>query len=218
MQKITKTAVVIVFGLVGSAAFAQEIPEQARRDIADHLQGPFRIYRSEVRDDLTLNDAQKDAIEEYLRVFVPEAMQFFQSLEGLPSEEREKKVQEFRQKSQETLLDVLKKTLEANQMKRLHQIGLQQEGVFAAFHSPDVAKELQITDEQRKQFMDILQELMKKVEPLIKEAQSGGDPQQIRPKVMKIRKEHEIKAEGILTEPQKKQWKEMLGKPLPLDE
>ena len=33
---------------------------------------------------------------------------------------------------------------------------------------------------------------------------------------MKIRKEHELKLEDLLTDEQKKQWKEMLGKPLDL--
>ena len=47
----------------------------------------------------------------------------------------------------------------------------------------------------------------------MKEAQSGGNPQEIRPKVIKIRKEHEGKIEAILSDAQKKQWKDMLGKP-----
>jgi hypothetical protein len=35
---------------------------------------------------------------------------------------------------------------------------------------------------------------------------------------MKIRKEHEGRIEALLSEAQKKQWKEMLGKPLDLDD
>jgi hypothetical protein len=38
------------------------------------------------------------------------------------------------------------------------------------------------------------------------------------PKVMRTRKAHEYRIEAILTEAQKKQWREMLGKPLDLDE
>ena len=71
-------------------------------------------------------------------------------------------------------------------------------------------------DEQRQQFMTVIQELQKKVEPLMKEAQSGGNPQEIGPKIMKIRREHEGRIEAILTDPQKKQWKKMLGKPFDL--
>jgi hypothetical protein len=77
---------------------------------------------------------------------------------------------------------------------------------------------MKLTDEQRKQFVALVQELQTKIKPLIQEAQSGGNPEEIRPKVMKIRKEHERKIEALLTDAQKKQWKEMLGKPLDLDE
>jgi len=63
-----------------------------------------------------------------------------------------------------------------------------------------------------------VQEMQKQIEPLIKEAQKGGKPEEIGPRVMKIRKEHEGKIEALLTDAQKKRWKEMLGKPLNLDD
>jgi hypothetical protein len=43
-----------------------------------------------------------------------------------------------------------------------------------------------------------------------------AEPREIRPKVMKLRQEHEGKIEAILDDAQKKQWKELLGKPLDL--
>ncbi|TSA03000.1 MAG: hypothetical protein D4R77_11920 [Planctomycetaceae bacterium] len=158
-------------------------------------------------------------MEEHLRELLPDAMQFFQSLDGVPGEEREKKLKEFRQKAEEKLTPVLKATLKEDQSKRMRQLGLQQEGAFALWHgAPEIAKELKVTDEQRKQFMAVVQEFQKKVGPLIKEAQSGGNPEEIRPKVMKIRTEQEGKIEAILTDAQKKQWKEMLGKSFILEE
>ena len=66
--------------------------------------------------------------------------------------------------------------------------------------------------------MAVVMEFQKKVGPLIKEAQSGGNTEEIRPKLMKLKKEHEGKIEAVLTDAQKKQWKEMLGKPLDVDE
>ena len=48
--------------------------------------------------------------------------------------------------------------------------------------------------------------------------QSGGNVEEIRPKAMKIRKDHENQIEALLTDAQKKQWHQMLGKPLALDE
>ena len=45
----------------------------------------------------------------------------------------------------------------------------------------------------------------------MKEAQAGGKPEEIRPKIEQLRKDHAQKVEDILTDAQKKQWKELLG-------
>ena len=220
MQRLKRGVGLFVFlGLVCAQAAAQDIPEQARKEIAHNLQGPFMVIRDAVQEELKLTAEQKEKVEEHLRERLPDIMEFFQSLDGVKGEEREKKLHAFRQKAQEQLTTVLKATLKEDQSKRLHQLGLQQEGAFALFHGePKIAKSLKITVEQRKQFMAVVQDLQKKVKPLIEEAQSGGNPEEIRPKVMKIRKEHEDQIEALLTDAQKEQWKEMLGKPLVLDE
>jgi hypothetical protein len=66
--------------------------------------------------------------------------------------------------------------------------------------------------------MSVIQDLQEKIEPLAKEANSGGNPREIWPKIMKIRREQEGKIVALLTDAQKKQWQEMVGKPLNLDE
>jgi hypothetical protein len=220
MQRLKLGVGLFVFlGVVCAQASAQDIPEEARKEISRNLHGPFMVFRDAVQEELKLSEGQKQKLEEQLREQLPDIMQFFQSLEGQNGEEREKQLQAFRKKAHEKLTTVLKATLKEDQSKRLHQLALQQEGALALFHGePAIAKDLKITGKQRKQFMSIVQELQKKVEPLIKEAQSGGNPEEIRPKVMKIRKEHERKIEALLTDTQTKQWKEMLGKPLALDE
>jgi len=120
---------------------------------------------------------------------------------------------------QEKLAAVLKETLKEDQRKRLRQLELQQEGALALWHGDaQIGKDLKITEEQRKQFMAVVQDMQKKVQPLIKEAQSGGNPQEIGPKIMKIRREHEGRIVYLLMDAQKKQWKEMLGKALDLDD
>ena len=144
-------------------------------------------------------------------------MQFFQKLDKRKPREREKELDPYRRKAQEKLTKFLKATLKDDQLKRLRQVELQQ-GLFA-LGRPDVVKELKITREQQKQFMAVVQEMQKKIAPLIEEAQSGkGKPEEIGPKVLKIRKEHERRLEAILSAAQKQQWKEMLGKALSLDD
>ena len=209
----------IFLGLACAQASAQDIPEEARRAIATNLQGPFVLLRDAMRDELKLSDEQKEKLDEYFREQLPDIMQFFQSLDGLNHDEREPKLKAFRQKAHEKLSSVLKATLKEDQLKRLHQVELQQEGAFVLLHGePKIAKDLKITDAQKKQFVAVMQELQKKVQPLIKEAESGGNHEEIRSNVMKIKKEQEDKIEALLTDAQKKQWKELLGKPLVLED
>jgi Spy/CpxP family protein refolding chaperone len=209
----------VFLGYFCTQATAQEIPEEARRAIAHNLQGPFVLLRDAMRDELKLSDEQKEKLDEYFREQLPDIMAFFQSLDGLDHDEKEPKLKAFRSKAQEKLSVVLKTTLKDDQLKRLHQVVLQQEGAFALLHGePKIAKDLKVTDAQRKQFVAVMQELQKKVLPLIKEAESGGNHDEIRAKVMKIKKEQEDKIEALLTDAQKQQWKELLGKPLVIED
>jgi hypothetical protein len=144
-----------------------------------------------------------------------ETMKTFERIKDLKPAEREKEMQSHRQKAREKLSALLKETLKRQQLERLQQLELRQEGPFA-LGRPEIGKELQITDEQRKQFMGIVQEMQKKIEPLVKEAESGGNPEQIRPKVMQIRKEHGGRIEAILSDTQQRQWQNLLGEPFDL--
>jgi hypothetical protein len=199
---------------VGPATPA-EVPEEARRQLVEVLGPPFLIFREKVQEEIKLSDEQKEKLAKQLEGMVRDAMQFFQQIDGLKPEEHEKELHSYRQKAQEKLAAFLKDTLKAEQLQRLHQLTLQQERPFA-LGLPEVMKELKLTDEQRKQFMALVQEMQQKIEPLIKEAQTKGNPEEIRPKAMKIRKEYADKIEAIFTEAQKKRWLEMLGKPFDL--
>jgi hypothetical protein len=77
-----------------------------------------------------------------------------------------------------------------------------------------VVKQLNITDEQRQRIIGAIQEMQKEIEPLLKAAKSGGNPQEILPKVIKLRRDCEGEIVALLTAAQKQQWEEMTGKPL----
>jgi hypothetical protein len=189
MQRVTVSVGALVFvGFVCGQAAAQDIPEEARKGLAQQLQGSFVVFREKVQEDLKLSTEQKEKLEEHLKERIFEAMQLFQKIDGLKGEEREKELKAYRPKAQEKLAAFLKETLKDDQGKRLRQLELQQEGAFVLLHGEvEIGTDLKITDEQRKQFMAVVQDLQKKIEPLIKEAQSGGNPQEIRPKIMKVR-------------------------------
>src|SRR2546425_332693 len=75
---------------------------------------------------------------------------------------------------------------------------------------------VKLREDQRRRFMQVAQEMQEKIEPLMRQAQSGGSPQEIGPKIRKIRKEQERRIGAILNDGQAKQWKVLLGEPLDL--
>ena len=58
---------------------------------------------------------------------------------------------------------------------------------------------------------EVVRDMMKQIEPLARSVQAGGNPEEIRPRMLKICKDHERRIEAILTEGQRSRWKEMLG-------
>jgi hypothetical protein len=192
-------------------------PEEAGRQLTETLGPPFLVFRDKVQEELKLSDEQKKKLEKRLQDTVQDAMQFFQSLGDKKPAEREKELHAYVERAQENLTAFLEGALKEEQFKRLRQVMLQREGLLGLGHL-EVMKELEITDKQRQQFMEVMQDMQQKMEPVMKEAQKGGKPEEIAPKLMKIRQEHEEKIEAILDDAQKKKWKEMLGKPLDLGE
>jgi hypothetical protein len=161
---------------------------------------------------LNLSDDQKQKLRETMTGYVQETKKVFEKLKDMKAGERGRELQSHRQKSYEKLETFLKETLKADQLKRFQQLKLQYDTPTIMLQ-PEIVKELTITDDQRKQFMGLVKDMQKEIEPLMKEAQSGGNPQEIRPKVIKLRLDCQGKIEGLLSDAQKKQWQELIGKP-----
>jgi hypothetical protein len=204
-------------GPAPAADAPQPIPDEARKQLVEALGGgPFLVFRDKVQEELKLSDEQKQKLLEKFPDHVQETMKLFEKIQELKSPEREKAMQEHRQKSEQKLMTQLKDVLDAQQQERLFQLQLQQAGVFALLGQHEAFRKLKITDEQREKFREVVQAMEKKIQPLVKEAESGGNPQEVMPKVMKVRKEHESLIEALLSDTQKKQWQELLGKPFML--
>jgi hypothetical protein len=191
----------------------QGVPEEARRKLTHEIGSCFLLVREKVQDELKLTREQRDKLEQQLRELVPDAMMFLQKIQELKPAEREKELQAYRSKSQVKMAAVQKATLDDAQRKRLRQLELQREGLFG---DGEIWNELQITTEQRKQFVAAIQQAQKKIQPLMEEAKKSGKADEVRPKVLKVREELQGKLEALLTEAQKTQWKDMLGKPVDL--
>jgi hypothetical protein len=203
-------------GNASTAERPQETPAEAGRQITEILGPSFLVFRDKVQEELKLSNEQKKKLEKRLQGTQQDTMQLFQRLVDEEPEEREKALHAYREKAQENLAAFLQGLLQEKQSQRLRQVMLQRDRLFALLGNPEVAQELEITDEQRHQFVEVAQEFQKKFDPLMKEAQKGGNAQEIGPKIRKIRKEQEERIEALLSDAQKKQWKELLGKPLDL--
>jgi hypothetical protein len=189
---------------------AAQVPEEQRKQVVEALGPPFVVFREKVLDELKVSEEQREKLMQHLMERIMETGPFLDSLKDETGPDREKKLEEHRKNAREKLAKQLKDLLKDEQLKRLRQVTLQIEGAFA-LGQDEVRKELEITQEQMMKFMAVVQELHKKVEPLIKEVHAGGNPEEIRPKIEQIRKDHAQKLEDILTEAQKKHWKELLG-------
>lgn len=199
-------------------AVGEQIPDEARKQLVEALGGPFLVFRDKVQEELKLSDEQRQKLEEKFPEYVQETMKVFEKLQDVKPPEREKAMQEHRRKSDEKLTALLKDVLDAAQRDRLFQLQLQRAGAFALLGENEAFLKLKITEAQRKQFMEVVQQMQKRIEPLAKEIESGGRPEEIMPKVMKVRREHESRIEALLTDTQRKQWSKLLGKPFKLDE
>jgi Spy/CpxP family protein refolding chaperone len=211
-------SVLIIAGLASAQATAQVFPDEARKPLVEVLGGSFFVFRDKVQEELKLSDEQKQKLQEKFPEYVEATMKVFEKIKEATPEEGEKTMQDHRKESGEKLSALLKDVLDARQQHRLFQLQLQQAGVFALMGENPAFKSLKIADEQRKRFKEVIQEMEKKIEPLAKEGRTGGNPEETMAKAKKVRKEHEGKIEAILTDAQKKQWKELLGKPFDLND
>jgi Spy/CpxP family protein refolding chaperone len=114
---------------------------------------------------------------------------------------------EFIKKVSEATNKALAGILKPEQIKRLKQIELQQSGPSDA----DAQKELALSDEQKTKIKELADKLREQSREVFKNAQ--GNFEEARDKLTKLRKETQEKELGVLTDTQKKKWKELTGEP-----
>jgi len=131
----------------------------------------------------------------------------------MSEEEREKYIAQMRErgaKEAKIANAKLEEALLPHQMKRLKEIALQQRGT-SALTDPEVAKELKITDAQKKKLDDVNQKNRETMGARMRELFQGGNREGIREKMQEMRKEAEEKVLAVLTGDQKKKFEEMKG-------
>lgn len=137
----------------------------------------------------------------------------FQGLQNLSAEQRQeiqKKLADATQKIRDKVEPQIKEILTPEQQTRLHQIGWQAAG-SAALADATVAKELGLSDDQKKQIAQANEEAMAKSRELFQAA--AGNFQEVGPKMQELNKARDEKLLGVLSADQKAAFEKLKGKP-----
>jgi len=165
------------------------------------MPGLLLLNQESVQKELKLS---KDQIKDVKSAWGKQ-MEAFRGLQDVDEEERPKKIQEIAKEGDKAVAKILKK----DQTKRLKQITLQVQGA-QAFADPAVAKELKLSDEQKKKIKGIQDAAQKEMREAFQDA--AGDQEELQKKMGEIRKSTNDKTMKLLTDDQKKTWKKMTGK------
>ncbi len=173
--------------------------------------GPAGLINNEaVQKELKLSEDEVTKGKEAVQSITEKYQEEFGKLRDLEGEERATKTRELMAKQGEETYAALEKAWKPEQVKRLKQIGVQQQGI-RAFNSPAVDKVLKLKDEQKEKISAMVTELNEEMQGL--RGGGGGDFQEMMKKMQTMNKEFTAKAVAVLSDDQKKEWKELTGEP-----
>jgi hypothetical protein len=153
-----------------------------------------------VRDDLKLTDQQAAKVRE----FASKQWKRAQEVGGLPTDKQASTWKEMARQDEQFLRD----TLSADQRMRLEQIGIQVAGLLWVTR-PDVARKLNLTDEQKKKAREVRRTAHKEMQEAVYGGSDEGREARIRAQVKANRK----RLMDLLTEEQRATWKRLAGPP-----
>lgn len=178
--------------------------------------GGLRMLRQEsVQKELKMTQFQidkLDAKQQEVQGKMRDLMQNAGDPQSMSPEDRQKLGEKMQALQNQAVADILDTT----QLQRFHQLELQQQGA-SALSRKEVADKLHLTDQQRTQIGDIQKQSMADMRAATQgkdfQNMSDEDRQKLMTQMRDMRKATDEKITGVLNESQKKQWKEMLGKP-----
>lgn len=201
----------VAFGVLALAGSGSTALAQGGRGFGGGMGGGAMLLSNKgVQKELKLSEEQIGKADAFTKEQGEKMREKFQGLQDLDQGERREKMQAIMKESTETTNKFLKDTLSADQAKRFQQISLQQRG-YTAFTDTEIQSKLKFSDEQKDKVKQINEDAMKAMQDARQEA--GNDFQAMREKMTELRKETMSKVNGVLTDDQKKTWKEMTGEP-----
>jgi Spy/CpxP family protein refolding chaperone len=214
MRSVCKSLLVLGLALpLAGPALAQ----RGRGGFGGGFGGPgFLLRNPGVQKELKLSDEQIKKVEEVTQSIQDKHREDFEAAGKLEGDERGAKFQEIMKTMGEETNKALAEILKPEQSKRLKEISLQQRKADA-FNDPEVQKALNLTDDQKEKIKTINEDAAKKMEESFPRGRRGGggggfDPERFK-KMNTMRDETLEHVVSVLTDDQKKTWKEMTGAP-----
>lgn len=184
--------------------------------------GPAGLVNSKTAmTDIKATDDQVEKLKEWAKEYQDKQREFFKGFKDMSKEERTEKQAALTKDAWAAIGKVLKD----DQVKRLKQIEIQVAGV-GAFLRPDVSEALKITDDQKGKLQESMGSVFKDIMALNEEfgikgfggggaAKLEGDKKKdYDKKIAKLNKEMMSGVQDVMTDEQKKKWKEMTGEPI----
>ena len=164
-----------------------------------------------VQKDLKLTDDQVKKVQETLREIRESHQADYAALRDASPDVRWTKMAALH----ETVSDEVKKALSfsAEQSKRFDQISLQAH-VLQAFGNPTVADKLKLTDDQKSKIHEIVEATRSSLAGAFNKDASEQERTDARNKRAAAQKENIAKVQALLSDDQKRAWKELTGEPI----
>lgn len=174
-----------------------------------------------IQSKLNLTDAQRKEIEQHIGDIRRKMQLMFREVRDLPPEEQRERMAKIRvqgDKFQAEKFRLAEAVLTPAQKLRLHGISLQFRGARALL-DPAVAAEIELTDKQQNEILDLAISFELKSRTLRSKRTEGVN---IRQSLGKLRERYERKTFDVLTDEQRKKYEQLKGKdlfkdPTPLD-
>jgi hypothetical protein len=203
---------VLFTGLLNVSVLAQASPlEGVLSRLEDGVDTPLLLAAPEVKKEIRLTDEQSVQVRQIVQEVRDKYQPELRKVQG----DRERYFLLLADSAQETrdrVNKALPGILNPDQLKRLHQIDIQVNGIVS-FKRPEVQRELKLTEEQKTEIRRIGQGLRQDVAEAFRDVPTAP----LRRLPAAVRRARELKdtatqkAVGTLNEDQKTTWKQMTG-------
>jgi hypothetical protein len=192
--------------LLGGTVLAQQ-PQRPGRGAGRGGGVAALLGNESVQKELKMDQDQTDKVKAAVQKVQDNHKDDFAKVRELTGDEQRTKREELNKTVTDEVLTAAGDILKPEQIKRLKQIELQQAG-SRAFTRADVQKALALKDDQKDTIKTIAEDAAKAMRDL---SPGGQRTPETREKIAALRKETLEKVQAVLTDDQKKTWKDMTG-------